>query len=129
MFAEVDVVKEVTAGSEKDDTCGTKVIEVRPPVKVATPESANILEVVAIRGGFDMLDILEDTTSDEETKVLLVLTRLGGLDSKLSLSDSLAGLIELLQVERWTLVQVVWIILWQDGQGTGLELGEKSLLQ
>ena len=60
--AKVEVVEEVATGSEKDDTCGRKVIEVRPPVKVVIPESAKPVE---------------DAISDEETTLLLVLNLLG----------------------------------------------------
>ena len=84
-LAKVEVVEEVATGSEKDDTCGTKVIKVRPPVKVVIPESAKPVE---------------DVISDEETTLLLVLTLFGARGSKLSLSDSSAMSTESLQVER-----------------------------
>ena len=87
----------LTAGNEKEETCGTNVIEVRPPVKVATPSEGR-LDIV---GGFAMLEYIEtkDVIGEDAAGVTLVRILLWGLVSPTST--------ELLQEERCIFIHMV----------------------
>ena len=93
------VTRLLTAGDEKEDTCGTKVIEAQPPVNVATPPVASPAGRAAIAGGLAMLECTEDVIGEDAVELVLVRVLLCGLASTTST--------ELAQEERCIFIHIV----------------------